>query len=288
DGMPSLLAGPSGALELSLLQEQGGVVEVGNADANMEPPNPSLQALASNGRCVQIRGLRKEFPTPDGTKVAVKALDMTMYEGQIFALLGHNGAGKTTTLSILSGMLPATAGDASVFGLSVASQMASIRRIMGVCPQHDVLFPDLTVLEHLELFAGLKEVPLDVRAQKISEIIAEVGLTEKVYSLSSTLSGVMKRKLSLAIALLGDSRIVFLDEPTSGMDPYSRRSTWSVIQNNRQGRIIVLTTHFMDEADLLGDRIGIMADGELRCCGSPMFLKARFGVGYNLTLVRTP
>ncbi|TYZ68996.1 hypothetical protein PybrP1_010597 [[Pythium] brassicae (nom. inval.)] len=116
--------------------------------------------------------------------------------------------------------------------------------------------------------------------------IREVGLTEKRKVKSSELSGGMKRKLSVAISLLGDSSLVFLDEPTSGMDPYSRRSTWEILLNNRNDRVMVLTTHFMDEADILGDRIAIMSEGELRCCGSSLFLKNRFGAGYNLTLVK--
>lgn len=253
---------------------------------NFEAPGESLQQLEREGRCLKISKLRKEFGTPDGTKVAVDDLDLTMYEGQIFALLGHNGAGKTTTISMLSGLLMPTDGDAEVYGDSIHDQMHRIREYMGICPQHDVLFPNLTVQEHMELYAGLKNVSAKERAGEIHRKIAEVGLTEKVHALSKTLSGGQKRKLSVAIALLGDSRVVFMDEPTSGMDPYSRRSTWNILQNNREGRIIILTTHFMDEADLLGDRIGIMADGDIRCCGSSLFLKKRYGVGYNLTMVK--
>ncbi|CAN0520838.1 unnamed protein product, partial [Ectocarpus sp. 8 AP-2014] len=114
----------------------------------------------------------------------------------------------------------------------------------------------------------------------------DVGLTEKENELTTTLSGGQKRKLSVGIALIGGSKVVFLDEPTSGMDPHSRRFTWDLIRKNREGRVIVLTTHFMDEADLLGDRVAIMADGALRCCGSSIFLKNYYGVGYNLTIVR--
>jgi energy-coupling factor transporter ATP-binding protein EcfA2 len=115
-------------------------------------------------------------------------------------------------------------------------------------------------------------------------MIQAVGLTEKRFAQSRTLSGGQKRKLSVAIAFIGGSKVVFLDEPTSGMDPYSRRFTWNVIRNHREGRVVVLTTHFMDGADLLGDRIAIMGDGKLRCCGSSLFLKKAFGVGYNMTI----
>ena len=252
----------------------------------VEPADSELRGKAADGKVVKIRGLKKVFSTPDGDKVAVAGLDMTMYEGQIFVLLGHNGAGKTTTLSMLSGLLPPTEGDANIYGKSVRGELDAVRANMGVCPQHDVLWDDLTVKEHLYIFAGIKRIPEDKVEQAITDVIAEVGLTEKVDSYSSTLSGGQKRKLSVAIALIGDSKIVFLDEPTSGMDPYSRRSTWQILKNSRAGRIMVLTTHFMDEADILGDRIAIMADGKLRCLGSPMFLKKQFGVGYNLTLIK--
>jgi ATP-binding cassette, subfamily A (ABC1), member 3 len=254
----------------------------------VEPPGPALFDLGKANRGVFVRGLRKEFNTPDGVKVAVAGVDLDMFEGQIFALLGHNGAGKTTTISMLTGLLPMSSGGASVYGRSLSKQMKAIRSNMGVCPQHDVLWADLTVEEHLTFFAGLKGVPKEKVPGAVSEVVRDVGLTEKFRTLSKDLSGGMKRKLSVAIALIGGSKVVFLDEPTSGMDPYSRRSTWQVLQNAREGRVMVLTTHFMDEADLLGDRIGIMAGGKIRCCGSSMFLKREFGVGYNLTIAKAP
>lgn len=254
----------------------------------IEPPSLALQDLARAGRCVSVRGLTKSFNTPDGVKVAVDNLDLDMYEGQIFCLLGHNGAGKTTTISMLSGLIPPTTGDAYIFGQSIRSELPRIRRSLGVCPQHDVLWPDLTVREHLEYFAGVKGVPKEQVNHTVNEILRQIGLTEKVDTFSKDLSGGMKRKLSVGIALVGDSKVVFLDEPTSGMDPYSRRSTWQILQNARSNRVMVLTTHFMDEADILGDRIGIMADGTIACCGSSMFLKKLFGVGYVLTFSRKP
>ena len=213
-------------------------------------------------------------------------LDLDMYEGQISMLLGLNGAGKSTTFSMLTGLIPQTKGFASVLGIDISTGMDRIRKSMGVCPQHDVLWGELTVKEHLQFFAALKGVAADEVDTEVAQKIREVGLTEKVDAPTSSLSGGMKRKLSVAIALIGGSKVVFLDECTSGMDPWSRRSTWEVIQNNKDGRLIVMTTHFMDEADILGDRIAIMADGRVRCCGSSMFLKQHFGVGYNLTMVK--
>ncbi|KAF0707348.1 hypothetical protein As57867_006607, partial [Aphanomyces stellatus] len=188
---------------------------------------------------------------------------------------------------MLTGMIPASSGDATVNGLSLNGDLNEIRRSLGMCPQHDVLYTELTVQEHLMFYGKIKGYTGKALELEVEQKIVEVGLTEKRHVYSNELSGGMKRKLSLAIALLGDSKIVFLDEPTSGMDPYSRRSSWEIIMNNRYNRIVVLTTHFMDEADILGDRIAIMAEGELRCCGSSLFLKNRYGAGYNFSLVKT-
>ena len=189
---------------------------------------------------------------------------------------------------MLTGLYEPSSGDASIYGMSLKSDMYSIRQFIGVCPQHDVLFGSLTVSEHLRFYGQLKCPWLSAEElqDKIFRLLAEVGLTEKVDAPSTSLSGGQKRKLSLAIALVGEGKVVILDEPTSGMDPYSRRSTWNTLRAAREGRCMILTTHFMDEADLLGDRIGIMAEGELRCCGSSLYLKNKFGAGYTLTIVK--
>ena len=322
----------------------------GNA---IEAPGFELVEKGRLGTCLTVRGLRKVYPnTPDGAKAAVASVSLDMYEDQIFALLGHNGAGKSTTISMLTGLTPPTAGDAWAYGHSIKNDLAGLRKIMGVCPQHDVLWPDLTVGEHLAYFARLKGVSMEGLNAAVWGIVRDVGLTEKVDTLSRELSGGMKRKLSVGIALIGDPKIVFLDEPTSGMDPYSRRFTWNILQNARKGRIMVLTTHFMVRTarrrrapeprpasppprphtvllyltppfcpcrtrrtfwacvvgragpvprraasskpspskhallPSLQDRIAILADGTVRCCGSSMYLKKLFGVGYSLSLVK--
>ncbi|KAF1333137.1 Atp-binding protein, partial [Globisporangium splendens] len=254
---------------------------------HVEPVNAVLQVQEQKGTCLQLRGLRKTFTLEDGEeKVAVEGLDLSMYCGQITALLGHNGAGKTTTISMLTGLIEPTAGDATLYGRSIRHNFNELRRIIGICPQHDVLFNDLTVEEHLRLFGTMKNVAPHRLQQDVDNIIEDVGLTETRHVKSKELSGGQKRKLSVAIAFIGDSKLVFLDEPTSGMDPYSRRFTWNLLQKNREDRVIVLTTHFMDEADILGDRIAIVADGKLCCAGSSLFLKNRYGAGYNLTLIK--
>ncbi|KAG7367345.1 multidrug ABC transporter ATPase [Nitzschia inconspicua] len=170
--------------------------------------------------------------------------------------------------------------------------MSTIRGSIGICLQHDCLFPELTVREHISFFARVKgmygKLPRSEAEHKVDTSIHDVALGEKSNTLSKNLSGGMKRKLSVAIAFCGDSEIVICDEPTSGMDPFSRRFTWNVLREYRKNRTIVLTTHFMEEADILGDRIAIMAEGRLRCQGSSLFLKKKYGVGYQLTIEKQP
>ncbi|OAE27724.1 hypothetical protein AXG93_4193s1240 [Marchantia polymorpha subsp. ruderalis] len=232
---------------------------------------------------VQVNNLRKVF---HGGKVAVDGLSLTIYEDQITALLGHNGAGKSTTISMLTGLTRPTSGDAEIWGHSIHKDLSSIRRTIGVCPQQNVLFGVLTVREHLELFAALKGIPEKLITEEVEDMVERLGLTDKMDARSASLSGGMKRKLQVAIAMIGGSKVVFLDEPTSGMDPHARRGMWDLLRTFKQGRAIVLTTHYMDEADLLCDRIAIMSEGRLRCCGSSLYLKAKFGVGYNLTMTK--
>ncbi|CAJ1347857.1 unnamed protein product, partial [Effrenium voratum] len=241
---------------------------------------------AASGCVVRTTALRKEFQTPGGKKVAVEGLDLAMFDGQILALLGHNGAGKSTTINMLTGMVEPSSGDAVVAGHRLSDGLQEIRQVIGVCPQHDILWLELTVWEHLTIFAQLRGVPPEEVTSRASEMMQKVGLTEKARTRAGALSGGQKRKLSLCLALIGRPPVVFLDEPTSGMDPYSRRSTWNIIRAAREGRVVVLTTHFMDEADILGDRVAIMAEGRLCVCGSSLFLKARFGAGYRLTCSR--
>eukprot|EP00599_Poterioochromonas_sp_BG-1_P017989 CAMPEP_0173168162 /NCGR_PEP_ID=MMETSP1105-20130129/23088_1 /TAXON_ID=2985 /ORGANISM="Ochromonas sp., Strain BG-1" /LENGTH=1495 /DNA_ID=CAMNT_0014089829 /DNA_START=1445 /DNA_END=5932 /DNA_ORIENTATION=+ len=230
---------------------------------------------------IRIKSLGKRY---DDGKVAVRNLSLTMLENQITCLLGHNGAGKTTTISMLTGLIQPTAGDALIHGLRLTRDLSGIRHLTGLCPQQNVLFPFLTVEEHLRFFGRLKGLSGWKLGDAVEKVILDVGLTEKKRVLSGSLSGGMKRKLCLAMALVGDPKFVLLDEPTSGMDVYSRRSTWELLQKSKAGRVILLTTHFMDEADTLADRIAIMSHGTLLCAGSSLYLKSRYGVGYILSL----
>ncbi|XP_043924192.1 phospholipid-transporting ATPase ABCA1 [Protopterus annectens] len=233
---------------------------------------------------VSIQNLVKVYRS--GKKVAVDGLSLNFYEGQITSFLGHNGAGKTTTMSILTGLFPPTSGTAYIHGKDIRTDLSNIRQSLGVCPQHNVLFDQLTVEEHVWFYSRLKGVPKKQVETDMQQMIVEVGLPHKRKSKTSQLSGGMQRKLSIALAFVGGSKVVILDEPTAGVDPYSRRGIWELLLKYRQGRTIILSTHHMDEADILGDRIAIISHGKLCCVGSSLFLKNQLGTGYYLTLVK--
>ena len=233
---------------------------------------------------VSIKNLSKSFK--QNFKPAVDNLSLNLYQSQITALLGHNGAGKTTTMSILTGMIPASSGTASIYGNNIQDGMDLIRKSLGMCPQHNVLFESLTVEEHLWFYASLKGMSSNDIYYAVNTLLRDIGMELKRVDLVDSLSGGMKRKLSVAIAFIGNAKLVILDEPTAGVDPYARRAIWDLILKFKKGRTILLSTHFMDEADFLADRIAIMSTGKLRCCGSSMYLKCNYGSGYHLTLVK--
>ena len=235
---------------------------------------------------IEIVNLRKVYGSGPMAKVAVDCLNLSIYAGQITCLLGHNGAGKTTTIAVLTGLYEPTSGECLVFGHSVARATRRVYQLLGVCPQHDVLWAQLTVQEHLELYATLKGVSKAQHARAVQATMMETSLADKAHARARALSGGMKRKLSVGCALIGGSRAVLLDEPSSGMDPASRRAMWDLLQRTKVERALVLTTHYMDEADLLADRIAVMSAGRLCCVGTSLFLKSRFGLGYTLTLIK--
>ncbi|XP_077763055.1 phospholipid-transporting ATPase ABCA3-like isoform X8 [Canis aureus] len=237
---------------------------------------------------IRIQNLYKEFTTERDTILAVKNLSFNVYEGQITVLLGPNGAGKTTTMSILTGLTLPTSGKVYINGYDISKDMNHVRNNLGFCPQDDILFAELTVSEHLYFYCVIKGVPPEIRPTEVNKMLTSFGLLEKHDAIAKSLSGGMKRKLSIIIALIGGSKVVILDEPTSGMDPVSRRFTWNVLQQYKHDRTILLTTHHMDEADVLGDRIAIMVKGSLCCCGSSIFLKRIYGVGYHIIIVKEP
>lgn len=246
--------------------------------------NANLQKSGSAD--LNIVNLTKEFSSINGTKVvAVNDLCVDAYNSEVFGLLGHNGAGKTTTMSIITGMLYPTSGNVYVDNRSVLNEMDVIRKSLGLCPQFDILWPTLTVKDHLTFYAEIKGVRRDKVKDCVYGMAQEVGLSEKLNSPSCELSGGQMRKLSVGIAFMGSPKLVVLDEPTSGMDPRSRRDTWDIIRKNRKDKVIILSTHFMEEADILCDRIGIMHRGKLATIGSSLELKEEFGAGYVLTMI---
>jgi ABC-2 type transport system ATP-binding protein len=216
---------------------------------------------------VRVRGLVKRY----GRREAVGGVDFDVHRGEIFALLGPNGAGKTTTVEILEGFRARTDGEISVLGVDPADAGSAWRDRVGVVLQESEPEPGLSVRECLELYAGYYRAPLD-----IDHTIALVGLTEKAGTLAAQLSGGQRRRLDVALALIGDPDIVFLDEPTTGFDPAARRAAWEVIAGLRLlGKTIFLTTHYMDEAEYLADRIAVIAAGRIVAEGTPKTLGGR-------------
>ncbi|XP_075746373.1 cholesterol transporter ABCA5-like isoform X6 [Rhipicephalus microplus] len=258
-------------------------------DNSMPSPDVEDRPAELLGReAIKVQNLRKVFVSwRKEPVVAVDGVSLTMHEGQIAALLGHNGAGKSTLLNMLVGTLKPSSGSARIYDLHTdkPEDVAQIRSMLGVCLQEDILFDTLTARQHLRFFARMKGVPHSSIDLEVKNILIELDLAEKADVQAIKLSGGQKRKLSVGIALVGDPKIVFLDEPSSGMDPYSRRHLWSELQKRKEGKVIVLTTHFMDEADILADWKAILCKGKLRCAGTSLFLKNRFGIGYHLTMV---
>jgi ABC-type multidrug transport system ATPase subunit len=260
------------------------------------PPNevytkvqqPSQNDIGNEG--IKIRKLRRTFQRDKKEPfIAVHELSLDIYKNQVFVLLGHNGAGKSTTINMLTGLIGTTSGNVQILGRELDTELAAIRQNMGYCPQHDLLYPTLSVREHLELYADIKGATTDedLREKMILDIIDEVGLAKdnKEHALSMTLSGGQKRKLSVAIALLNNSPIVLLDEPSSGMDVAAQRDLWKLIQSSKKNRVVLLTTHSMEEAEI-GDRIAILAHSRLQCVGTSHYLKNAYGVGYTLTVTK--
>ncbi|XP_075141496.1 glucosylceramide transporter ABCA12, partial [Leptodactylus fuscus] len=233
---------------------------------------------------VSLHGLTKIYQA----KAAVENLNLNFYEGHITALLGHNGAGKTTTLSMLTGLFSASSGTIYVYGNDIRTHLDLARKSMGVCMQYDVLFDYLTTKEHLLLYGSIKAPQWKKRQlhEEVKRTLKETGLYRHRHKPVKALSGGMRRKLSICIALIGGSKVVILDEPTTGVDPCSRRGIWEVISKNKKDKTIILSTHHLDEAEVLSDRIAFLERGGLKCCGTPRFLKERFGSGYHLTLTK--
>jgi ABC-2 type transport system ATP-binding protein len=218
---------------------------------------------------IQINNLFKRF----GDVTAVDGLNLNIKEGEIFGLLGPNGAGKSTTINILSGVLQPTSGSAFVGGYDITVDPDKVKKIIGVCPQHSAYYKYLTGRENIKLFGNLHGMPKALIKERSNLLIEKIGLEEAADRKSSSYSGGMVRRINLAMALINDPEIAFLDEPTVGMDPQSRRATWVFIEEFRKsGKTVILTTHYIEEAEELADRVGIIDHGMLIALDTPKAL----------------
>ncbi len=225
---------------------------------------------------IRVNGLRREF---EGGIVAVDGVDLEVAPGEIYGFLGPNGAGKSTTVLMLTTLLPPTAGSATVAGLDVATQGPDVRRAIGAALQEAALDDFLTGWEHIELQGGLHGLSAADRRRRGEELLARVGLTDAADRKVGGYSGGMKRRLDLALALIHEPAVLFLDEPTTGLDPQSRSALWEEVERlaREQGVTVFLTTQYLEEADVLADRVGIIDRGVIVAEGSPASLKAEIG-----------
>ncbi|KAK8930484.1 ABC transporter A family member 7 [Platanthera zijinensis] len=251
-----------------------------------------LLAESSSSHAIICDSLKKVYPARDGNpeKFAVRGLSLAIPRGECFGMLGPNGAGKTSFINMMTGLLSPTSGTALIHGLNIRSNMDEIYSSMGVCPQHDLLWETLTGREHLLFYARLKNLKGAALLQAVQESLKSVnlfhgGVADKQ---AGKYSGGMKRRLSVAISLIGDPKVVYMDEPSTGLDPVSRNNLWNVVKNAKKDRAIILTTHSMEEAEVLCDRLGVFVGGSLQCVGNPKELKARYGGSYVFTMTTSP
>ena len=221
---------------------------------------------------IETNNLTKKFKE----KTAVHGINLQIKEGELFALLGTNGAGKTTTIKMLSTLILPTDGEIKIEGLDIIKDRQKIKEILNVSPQETAIAPNLSVKENLEFMAGVYQI--SNKQEKINELIKMFKLEEVLNQKAKTLSGGWQRKVSIAIALINEPKILFLDEPTLGLDVIARKELWNVIEKLKGKITIILTTHYMEEAESLSDRVGIMAKGNLVDVGTSEELIKRTGV----------
>ena len=222
---------------------------------------------------IEIQNLTKRYR--DVT--AVDSLSLSVEEGELFSLLGVNGAGKTTTIRMLSALSTPTSGDALLLGKSVVRESAAVKRLIAISPQESAVAPALSVKENLALICGVHGFSKEKTAEKIGELSALLGLKDVLSRRANKLSGGFKRRLSIAMALISEPKILFLDEPTLGLDVLARSDLWDVIRALKGKVTIVLTTHYMEEAEALSDRVAVMKDGRLLVCDTPDAIKEQTG-----------
>ena len=222
---------------------------------------------------IRIEGLCKKY----GDVTAVDGLSLTVRSGELLSLLGLNGAGKTTTIKLLSCLSRPTSGDAFLHGKSILHDPAGVKQLIAVSPQETAVAPGLTAFENLELICGICGISKEARRKKIDALSEMLGLGEVLGRKAGKLSGGWQRRLSIAMALVSEPKILFLDEPTLGLDVIARSELWDLIRSLKGSVTIILTTHYMEEAEALSDRIAIMRDGQLLICGDASEIKQHAG-----------
>ena len=274
--------------EMGLLPKEIGAQTIVNQNRNWEPlaeeeepvhlvSGVSLDHISKH-YSYGVMGRRKRVQ-------ALHSISFNLYEGHIMALLGHNGAGKTTLMMILSGIFPQSSGNVTIYGHSLETERKKLQLdTIGLCPQHNILFTEFTVMEHFYFYGFLRGLSANKIKNDSTSLLATMRLTEDKNKKVNNLSGGMLRKLSVCLAFLGSPRLVILDEPTAGVDPSSRAEIWNFLTSERTKRCILLSTHHMDEAEVLGDRIAMIDHGHLLCVGTLQYLKSVFKLRYTLAL----
>ena len=267
----------------SSVDAQQSVAGDADEDDDVAAERTAVQSNANaSDQLVMVNGIKKNF----GSKKAVQGLSFNIGKGQCFGLLGVNGAGKTTTFKMLTGETPMSSGSVKMLGLDLASNLRAIRHHVGYCPQFGGLVGTMTGREQLTMFARLRGIAEPQVAGIVAKLMQDLNFEVHADKPSDTYSGGNKRKLSTAIALIGDPQVVFLDEPTTGMDPGTRRYLWNTLMAAvKSGRSIVLTSHSMEECEALCTRLAIMVDGRFQCIGTAQHLKNKFSEGYQINLV---
>ena len=226
-------------------------------------------ALSGDRIAIETRGLSRTF----GSHVAVDGVDLSIREGELFSLLGPNGAGKTTTIKMLCCLVRPTSGTAAIMGRDTQAEPFGVKQIIGVSPQETAIAENLSARENLTLIGGIHGGRKEVVRRRVDELLEMMGLSDRAGERVKKLSGGMKRRLSIAMALVSDPQVLFLDEPTLGLDPQARRTVWEYITELKGKKTILLTTHYLEEADSLADRIAIIDEGRIVALGTPRELK---------------
>lgn len=253
-----------------------------NTQADPTKANPNIEADPHRLAKIIMNRLCKVYTY---RKIAVDNLTLNVFTDQITILLGNYGAGKTTIMTILAGIHRPTCGTVLINGYDIQKNLQKARELMGYCPQNSIVYDELTVREHIELFSRFKRMlkkNIDYEVIKYTKLL---GLEREVDKRARHLTNAMKRKLSIAITLCGKSRVILCDEPTLGLDLPDRHLVWNLLQREKKSRTILVTTRLLDETNI-GDRIAVMVEGKIKCCGSQQFLKERFGNGYRLICLK--